>query len=151
MEALDAIYNAYASEGLTIVLVTRNTSKWWNSLYRVEWLATFGKLSNCKYWPDVRDNATTKEDYWDFYEHHTEYVRNFAKTHPINLTYLEYSVEDPDIAMKMERDIGIDASCWGVKGKTWNKFRKNDPTDQSLLVLNQPERQRGYKRIISAN
>ena len=40
----------------------------------------------------------------------------------------------------MENDTGITANCWNQKGKTLSHMRKNDPKDESLLVLNQPNR-----------
>jgi Sulfotransferase domain len=130
IQGLDAIYQSYPNS--TIVLVTRDVEDWYQSISRLQWRQTFNKLHHCPGMPSNKGSATQKDDWIQFYVNHTQMVRHFAKTHP-TMTYLEFAVEDPNVAQQMEQQIGINATCWGRQGRRARqkgdpKQKKNDDT-----------------------
>jgi hypothetical protein len=122
IQGLDAIYQSYPNS--TILLVTRNVEDWYQSISRLQWRQTFNKLHHCPGMPSKKGGGGTKDDWIQFYINHTQMVRHFAKTHP-TMTYLEFAVEDPNVAQQMEEQIGVNATCWGRQGR--RAPQKGDP------------------------
>ena len=111
LDGLKAIYQHYPNS--TILLMTKNATSWY---YRFKRGNLRVKLQNCNittssgYFPS---RAANDQEWLDFYEWHKEHVRSFARDHP-SLTYLEYNVEDPNVAANLQDDTGVRASCWKI-------------------------------------
>lgn len=111
----------------TIMLVTRNATKWFNSLER--WndmhhmLNFWGNRSICgfdgslegkgmEHWTDLYHSSESKREYWiEFYEAHTQKIREFALAH-LSLTYLEVELEHEKVAEQLERFTGVKQTCF---------------------------------------
>jgi hypothetical protein len=125
----------------TIMLVTRNATKWFNSFE--SWgsiLSKWGRRScgfdgsldgeGMKYWADLYHSKNSKRQYWiDFYEAHTQKVRDFALKH-LSLTYVEVELENDKMAEQLELYTGVKQSCVQVchPGPHW--IRKHDTTSK---------------------
>jgi len=123
--------------GGTIMLVTRNTTNWFNSFKN--WgsiLKAWGQRSchfdgsldgeGMEYWADLYYSTNSKRQYWiDFYEAHTQKIREFALKH-LSLTYVEVELENPKMAEQLELYTGVKQSCVQVchPGPHW--IRKHD-------------------------
>ena len=109
------------------MLVTRNATKWFNSLER--WndmhhmLNFWGNRSICgfdgslegkgmEHWTDLYHSSESKREYWiAFYEAHTQKIREFALAH-LSLTYLEVELEHEKVAEQLERFTGVKQTCF---------------------------------------
>ena len=125
----------------TIMLVTRNATKWFNSFDG--WggiLKAWGQRScgfdgslegeGMEYWNDLYMSNRSKRQYWlDFYEAHTQKIREFALKH-LSLTYVEVELENDKMAEQLELYTGIKQSCVQVchPGPHW--IRKHDTTSK---------------------
>jgi hypothetical protein len=115
---LEAIAKHYPTS--TMLLVTRNSTSWYNSIKK------WGTLLNrwktvCKFdgsyhseqvqfWNDMYDSESP-EVYWsNFYNAHTQKIREFAMNHP-SLTYVEVQLEDPKMGELLEYYTGIPSTC----------------------------------------
>jgi hypothetical protein len=133
--------------GGTIMLVTRNPTKWANSI--TGWNGRIMKLwadESCRfdgsldgegmeYWADLFASVygeipRKKMHYWvEFYEAHTQKIREFALKH-LSLTYVEVELENPKMAEQLELYTGVKQSCVQVchPGPHW--IRKHDTTSR---------------------
>ena len=106
----------------TIMLVTRNATKWFKSLEK--WnnlLNVWEDKSSCgfdgslegdgmEYWADLYSKS--KSQYWiEFYEAHTQKIRDFMLKH-LSLTYVEVELEHNDVAEQLEHYTGVKQSCF---------------------------------------
>lgn len=115
---LEAIAKHYPSA--TILLVIRNSTSWHNSikkwgvlLHRWKTVCKFDGSyhgEQVQYWNDMHE-AENKADYWsNFYNAHTQKIREFAMKH-LSLTYVEVQLEDPKMGEMLEYYTGIPSSC----------------------------------------
>ncbi len=124
----------------TIMLVTRNATKWFNSFegwggILSKWRKICGfdgslEGEGMEYWSDSYHSSRSKRQYWiDFYEAHTQKIREFALQH-LSLTYVEVELENDKMAEQLERYTGVKQSCVQVchPGPTW--IRKHDTTSK---------------------
>eukprot|EP00984_Skeletonema_dohrnii_P000222 scaffold70_cov124-Skeletonema_dohrnii-CCMP3373.AAC.3 len=125
----------------TIMLVTRNATKWFNSFEG--WggiLKAWGQRScgfdgslegeGMEYWYDLYMSNRSKRQYWlDFYEAHTQKIREFALKH-LSLTYVEVELENDKMAEQLELYTGVKQSCVQVchPGPHW--IRKHDTSSK---------------------
>jgi len=118
VHGLDAIYESYPNG--TILMAVRDRQAWFDSVdrYRFPNWALLPFLKSCPdLWPTQQQDTgnrteLTDEDILNFYDWHTEHVRNFAKQHP-SMTYIEVTLESNQTASILEEAVGIPASCWG--------------------------------------
>jgi len=117
VHGLDAIYESYPNA--TILLAVRSTQKWFDSVdrYRFRNWRLLSDLKQCPdLWPtqqqDIGNRTLTDDDIKNFYDWHTEHVRNFAKNHP-SMTYVEISLESKETGQILEDAVGIPSQCWG--------------------------------------
>ena len=131
----------------TIMLVTRNATKWaksitgWNGRIMKLWADESchfdGSLEGegMRYWADRFNSAQgdiprRKVQYWiDFYHAHTQKIREFALEH-LSLTYVEVELENDKMAQQLEHYTGVKQSCVQVchPGPIW--IRKHDTTSK---------------------
>jgi hypothetical protein len=109
VDGLDAIYQAYPNS--TIVYVTRETESWLSSLVGHRNGRLKEKWGKCNATGFPKQNASD-EDFRSFHDWHTKLIRKFAQEHP-SMTYLEFELEDPEIAENFETATGIESHCWG--------------------------------------
>jgi hypothetical protein len=107
LHAMNEIYQAYPNA--TILMVVRETDPWVKSISK--WRD--GKLkrrmiANCNPTTDFSLNAT---NFHEFYDWHTEMIREFARKHP-SLTYIEVKLESDQTTEILEERIGIPGFCW---------------------------------------
>jgi hypothetical protein len=112
IHGLEAIYNHYPNS--TIMLVHRNSTAWAKSVFT--WNNLAGRLGDCPGFPVTpyrqrRQTYDHLQEWIDFYDQHTESIRQFAKTHP-SLTYVEAALEQDETASYLQSQTGIDADCW---------------------------------------
>jgi hypothetical protein len=107
----------------TILVITRQVDAWIQSAH-VTWKPSIIKRISaaCSGFPgnftrgDWSNHSTKAVDAWaNYYTQHTESIRNFSMLH--NLTYIEASLEDPNLAILLESKIGITRQCWGHANK----------------------------------
>mmetsp|Transcript_12938 Transcript_12938/g.26145 ORF Transcript_12938/g.26145 Transcript_12938/m.26145 type:complete len:405 (+) Transcript_12938:2123-3337(+) len=138
---LDNIAKHYP-EG-TIMLVTRNATKWFKSFTEWNWgelLKDWGQGScafdgslggeEMEYWNDLYISSESKRQYWiEFYEAHTQKIREFALIH-LSLTYVEVELENDKMAEHLELYTGVKQSCVQVchPGNDW--IRKHNTTSR---------------------
>ena len=100
----------------TFMLFTRDSALWANELHASNNL--MGRLSivcgdfGFPKTPFLTSDRTAADvQKWaDFYDAHTESLREFAAANP-SLTYIEIDMDD-EPAERLEIDIGIPSSCW---------------------------------------
>ncbi len=119
ISALDAMYNAYPN--MTIVLSTRNSVQWYQSVKAwggghlfIRW------IDSCPFMP----NRTDLRKFIAFYEWHNQHVRDFAKRHP-SITLIEFQIDSPTAGSELESMTNISSTCWGHSkpiAKTGVKF-----------------------------
>lgn len=68
--------------------------------------------SNRTHQQEQQQQLLTTRDIRNFYEWHTQHVRDFAAAHP-SLTYIEVKLEDETTASVLQERVGISASCGG--------------------------------------
>jgi Sulfotransferase domain len=120
LSALRSMIDAYPN--LTVVLVVRNATSWYNSLKT--WgvkqnnplLKRFTRCNSTD-WPlyNPHDN-TTQQQMQDFYEWHNEQVRKTVRSYTANSTFprlVEVQLESTDTGRILEHQIGIPSACWG--------------------------------------
>jgi len=114
--ALPDIYDAHPD--VTLLHVVRNTTSWWKSMKTYRKANIIRHWKNCKS-PDGifpirhnKDNSDLEFIFKELYTNHTAYVREFAANHP-SVTYLEFTLEDPNISTLLEKATGISSTCWG--------------------------------------
>ena len=129
----------------TIMLVTRNASSWYRSMSKWgsimhRWKKFCGfdgyHASNDKYWGKLK-RSLSKEEYWvNFYEAHTQKVREFAMEH-MSMTYVEAELAD-DLGEVLEPYTGVSPSCVMDchPGPHW--VRKNNATSRCHPVGENP-------------
>ncbi|CAB9512470.1 unknown protein [Seminavis robusta] len=137
---LEAMYKDHPYA--TILHTTRDSKKWYGSARK--WANILGRWKdNCRGFP----NATVADEtaWTDFYDWHTEHVRQFAKTHP-TMTYVEIKIEDEGKTQKtLDDNFGFSRTCWGHSNvnphKEDKKKQKNIPSmytlDQKSVKLTQ--------------
>ncbi|KAL7459157.1 hypothetical protein ACHAWC_010895 [Mediolabrus comicus] len=131
----------------TIMLVTRNPKKWyhsfesWGSILKRwgERCGFDGSLDGVgmEYWADLH-HSSERERYWvEFYEAHTQKIREFAMKH-LSLTYVEVELEDDKMAEQLEYYTGVEQKCVQVchPGPQW--IRKHDTTSKCHPVGDEP-------------
>ena len=109
IQALEAIYKHYPEA--TIINVIRDAGSWFRSM------KVWGNGSLLKRWmicdiPGMPRWHATEQEFLDFYEWHSENIRQFAQAHP-SLTFLEITLESPHAGPILENTIGIPSTCWG--------------------------------------
>ena len=120
----------------TIFMVPRNASSWYKSVKK--WgngRILKGWVKRCGFAGSIGDYS--QEDWENFYNAHTEKIRQFALTN-LHMTYVEVELESNDTAEAMEYYTGIDKSCLqhcypgkppeDVDKKTWTKCQPNNAT-----------------------
>lgn len=110
IHGLDDIYEHYPTA--TIILVVRNTASWYESFANWGNGSLQDRWKICANMTSIPLSSTNAEDFQQFYEWHSDSIRNFAKKHP-SLTYVEVELESNLTGQKLEQEIGIPASCWG--------------------------------------
>ena len=131
----------------TIMLVTRNPKKWyhsfesWGSILKRwgERCGFDGSLDGegMEYWADLH-HSSERERYWiEFYEAHTQKIREFAMKH-LSLTYVEVELENDKMAEQLEYYTGVAQKCVQVchPGPHW--IRKHDTTSKCHPVGEEP-------------
>mmetsp|Transcript_24568 Transcript_24568/g.40538 ORF Transcript_24568/g.40538 Transcript_24568/m.40538 type:complete len:406 (-) Transcript_24568:682-1899(-) len=131
----------------TIMLVTRNATKWassiagWNGRILKQWADESchfdGSMEGrgMEYWADQfyaaqGDISRRKVQYWvEFYQAHTQKIREFALNH-LSLTYVEVELENDKMAEQLEHYTGVKQSCVQVchPGPHW--IRQHDTTSK---------------------
>ena len=102
---LEHLYKYYPNA--TIMLLTREVNSWYSSIKK--W--NEGRIlkawrRQCGYHGGLDDGS--KQDWVDFYNAHTEKIRNFAEKH-LSMTYIEMELED---ASFIDYYTGISAKCF---------------------------------------
>lgn len=112
VHGLDNIAKFYPNA--TIVLVTRNTDTWVKSLQKWNGGQLMSQWAKrCSGFPSPSKDLLTDTQQWvDFYNHHTQTIRDFVRDHP-TLTYFEAPLEAPDTPLQLEQAFRIPAKCWG--------------------------------------
>ena len=109
VDGLEAIYRSYPNA--TLVNVVRDTEGWYNSLKKWSHSSLFIRFRMCNA-TNFLTGQSTREDFYRFYEWHTEMVRQFTAERP-SLTYVEVKLEDDVHTPKiLEERTGISQSCW---------------------------------------
>eukprot|EP00573_Skeletonema_grethae_P006258 CAMPEP_0201709990 /NCGR_PEP_ID=MMETSP0578-20130828/58393_1 /ASSEMBLY_ACC=CAM_ASM_000663 /TAXON_ID=267565 /ORGANISM="Skeletonema grethea, Strain CCMP 1804" /LENGTH=398 /DNA_ID=CAMNT_0048198993 /DNA_START=22 /DNA_END=1215 /DNA_ORIENTATION=+ len=105
----------------TIMLVTRNATKWfksfegWGEILK-QWKKSCGfdgslDGEGMEYWSNSYRSSRNKKQYWiDFYEAHTQKIREFALQH-LSLTYVEVELENEKMAEQLEQYTGVKQAC----------------------------------------
>ena len=129
---LEAIASAYPNA--TLLLLRRNPSIWVRSLRKHESYSKLGSLlqrwtKHCGF-PGSLEDGNTFQNWVNFYESHTEKVRQFVKSH-LHLTYIEAELEDENLPSYLEFYTGIKASC----------VKDYRPTDADVVVGKRKHRQ----------
>jgi len=119
VHGLDAWYDENPTS--TILLVTRNSTAWANSLMRWKHGELTRKWERCDKFPTKNANET---DLIRFYEWHKQNIRDFAAAHP-SLKYIELSIEDEEIGQKLEDSIGVPSSCFRHHNSHEKRMRLN--------------------------
>ena len=100
---------AHHHKDITVLLVTRNSTEWFQSL------ASWGHGSLLERWKDCsflryfmyKYNLTS----WvQFYEHHTRYIVETAQA--LNITIHKVPLEDPATGVRLQSLFGIPPTCW---------------------------------------
>lgn len=112
---------AAAYPAATILLVTRNSTAWSQSILQWKKGDLLRKWRRCDQFPN---QTSSQEDLVKFYEWHAQNIRNFVTSHP-SLTYVEVSLDDDDIAKQLESKIGVNASCFGHHNSHEKRLRLN--------------------------
>jgi hypothetical protein len=113
LHGLDNIAEHYPNS--TVLLVHRNVDAWIKSTH--SWMPSIlNRMSKACTGNGTGVPPAFSHDAWEtFYNQHTESIRTFCKLH--HLTYIEVSLEDPDIGVLLESKIGISRKCWGHYNK----------------------------------
>ncbi|KAL7459161.1 hypothetical protein ACHAWC_010899 [Mediolabrus comicus] len=140
----------------TIMLVTRNSTKWaksitgWNGKIMALWAEEACHFDGSsldgegmEYWNDLFTSSPgklsrKKVKYWiEFYEAHTQKIREFAMKH-LSLTYVEVELENDKMAEQLEYYTGVTQKCVQVchPGPHW--IRKHDTTSKCHPVGEEP-------------
>ncbi|CAB9519319.1 expressed unknown protein [Seminavis robusta] len=122
---LEAMYKDHPYA--TILHTTRDSKKWYLSARK--WSNILGRWKrNCNGFPNATE---TDETAWtDFYDWHTEHVREFAKNHP-TMNYVEIKIEDTGKTQKTLNDnFGFSKTCWGHSNINNRKDGKYDKKKQ---------------------
>lgn len=127
VHGLEELYRSHPNS--TIILVKRDKQKWYDSISRWKNGNLLLKWRACDGFPGRKANAT---DYMDFYEHHAEAIRQFAKEHP-SMTFLEFQLEDQNISSQLEEKIGVQASCLGHHNSYEKKMIVNPKFRKEIL------------------
>lgn len=131
----------------TILLVTRNSTAWSQSVLKWKNGDLLRKWRRCDKFPNKK---ASEQDLVKFYEWHAQNIRDFVKAHP-SLTYVEVSLEDEDIGDQLEAKIGVNASCFGHHNSHEKRLKLNPKFREQYLAeqarLNQTRtNQTGLKR-----
>ena len=103
---LEAFYESNPNG--TIMNVLRDPKQWYTSA--MNWRKLPERMSKqCKGFPAP---GSSPEAWRDFYEWHTQHVRDFATAHP-SLTYVEVSLEADNTGKLLQDKTGIPEKCWG--------------------------------------
>ena len=104
----------------TIMNVVRDATAWyqsalkWNNL-TTRWSKNCGALGGNDSALGFPLGNATEAEWVDFYNQHTQRVRNFATKHP-SMTYVEVSLENEEQRQQVLQDsFGISTFCWGHK------------------------------------
>ncbi len=128
VHGLDAFVNAYPNA--TILLVTRNSTAWSNSVLKWKNGDLLRKWRRCDKFPNKQ---SSEQDLVKFYEWHAQNIREFVQQHP-SLTFVEASLEDDDLADQLEAKIGVNASCLGHHNSHEKRLKLNPKFRQQYLA-----------------
>lgn len=105
--AMDAIWEAYPHA--TLLLVRRNATKWFRS-------ANTRRANFVPKWQNEAcidmPNSQNETEWVQFYEQHTQKVRDFAAKRKGQMTYVEVELESPDTGRILNEQLGLPESCW---------------------------------------
>jgi hypothetical protein len=128
IEGLEEWFKYYPNS--TIILTTRSVDSWVDSVARWEGGVMLNKWERCNLTGFV---GREPKELAQFYEWHVELVRDFARKHP-SITYIEVSLEDPNMASILHAKTRISLSCWGDCKPRRNKCTVPNATSASYLV-----------------
>ena len=116
IDALDEIHQSYPN--VTFVMVVRDTQQWYNSM------ESWGEGSLLNRWRPCNTTRmpgfrATAKDFMDFYDWHTENIRQFVQRKGIR--YIEVQLESNETGEILEREVGIPSKCW-AKCTPYSKF-----------------------------
>ena len=106
--ALDAIWEAYPHA--TLMLVRRNATEWFRSASSKR--AHFIQKWSNEACTDMPNSQTNETEWVQFYEDHTQTIRNFAAKRQGQMTYIELELESPDTGRLLQEQVGVPESCW---------------------------------------
>jgi hypothetical protein len=104
IEGLEEIHRWYPNS--TLMLAIRDTKTWQKTAS--EWYGLTERWKDCGLLGFTNTSAKAVQD---FYEWHTEQVREFARNHP-SMTFIEVALEDPNTPLILEKWTGVPASCF---------------------------------------
>jgi hypothetical protein len=147
IHGLENIANFYPNS--TIILIHRQVDAWIQSAH-VTWrpsiirrmsdyCSNVPNYTKNRYW-NKKKNYTAVNAWANYYTQHTESIRNFSKAH--NLTYIEASLEDPNLAVLLESKIGISRQCWGHA----NSITERRERERQQEITERRERQAAKKK-----
>jgi hypothetical protein len=113
--------------GFTLLYIRRSSQAWIKSMrnWKDGNLLRKWKACDAPFPQSNNKNATTDEEWMQFYEHHAQSMRQFARDHADIVTFIEVDLEDENIAQILHEKIGIDASCWGHHNSHEKRLRLN--------------------------
>ena len=114
---LEAFYKSYPNG--TLMNVLRDPQQWYNSA--IKWRRLPERMAKqCHDKPIVGGDGSggfpkpgsSVSSWIDFYNWHTQHVRDFALAHP-SISYVEVSLEGENTGRILQNITGIPESCWG--------------------------------------
>ena len=128
--ALNRIHDAYPNA--TFLLPTRSPDQWVKAMSQgngTEWLGPLrGYFRSCNLPTCGPACVNSDGQFANFYEEHSETIRNFAMKYPSH-KLIEIDAEDDGAGAKLAAATGLDATCWGEKKcrascSFWRDLRK---------------------------
>jgi hypothetical protein len=107
IQGLEEWFKSYPNS--TIMLTTRSVDSWVDSASRWGEGSLVWRWDQCNLTGYLGKKAPQMTE---FYNWHVELVRDFARKHP-SITYIEVSLDDPNIGSILHAKTGIPSSCWG--------------------------------------
>jgi hypothetical protein len=116
LNGLKSLYKS--SPSMTIVLAKRDSREWVTSIHTRQNL--LGRLvSECGPEAGFPQSPLSKsersesdlQEWIDFYENHSESIRQFAQAHP-SILFVEFDVDHANGAKQLEEHFGISQTCW---------------------------------------
>lgn len=107
ISALEAMYDAYPN--MTIVLGTRNSTKWYQSIKKWGGGSLLDRWSRyCAFMP----NNVSAAAFTAFYEWHNQHIRKFVQRHQ-TIKLIEFSIDSETAGDVLESETNITSACWG--------------------------------------